>query len=129
MSQNLATFGTFGGGRRKGIVGHVGTGFRDGEWQQVEAKRAKVAERGFCRFEPLFFLLARCFATRRQYNLILGMIWIEHREQWVDRCSTTFGATRTAPRGDLKSHEPTSARNQKRYWQETIAENVSVLDI
>ena len=58
MSQNPATFGTLGGGKRKGIVGHVGTGFRDGEWQQVEAKRAKVAERGFCRFEPFFFTSA-----------------------------------------------------------------------
>ena len=50
MSQNLATFGTFGGGRRKGIVGHVGTGFRDGEWQQVEAKRAKVGREGVLSF-------------------------------------------------------------------------------
>ena len=29
----------------------------------------------------------------------------------------------------MDSHEPTSARNQKRYWREPLAENVSVLDI
>ena len=38
-------------------------------------------------------------------------------------------ATRTAPTGALESHEPTSARNQKRNWRELLAENVSVLDI
>ena len=37
VSPNPATFGTLGGGRRKGIVGHVGTGFR-----QVEAKRENL---------------------------------------------------------------------------------------
>ena len=50
MSPNPATFGTLGGGRRKGIVGHVGTGFRHGEWQQVEAKRAKVGREGVLSF-------------------------------------------------------------------------------
>ena len=50
MSPNPATFGTLGGGRRKGIVGHVGTGFRHGGWQQVEAKRAKVGREGFLSF-------------------------------------------------------------------------------
>ena len=30
MIPNPATFGRLGGGRRKGIVGHVGTGFRHG---------------------------------------------------------------------------------------------------
>ena len=29
----------------------------------------------------------------------------------------------------MESHEPTSARNQKRYWLEPLADNVSVLDI
>ena len=57
MSPNPATFGTLGGGRRKDIVGHVGTGFRHGEWQQVEAKRARWAERGFCRFEPVLVII------------------------------------------------------------------------
>ena len=28
----------------------------------------------------------------------------------------------------MESHEPTSARNQKRYWREPLADNVSVLD-
>ena len=41
----------------------------------------------------------------------------------------TLGATRTAPSGALESHEPTPARNQKRYWREPLADNVSVLDI
>ena len=36
---------------------------------------------------------------------------------------------RTAPSGALESHESTSARNQKRYWREPLADNVSVLDI
>ena len=49
MSPN-PIFCTLGGGRRKGIVGHVGTGFRHGEWQQVEAKRAKVGREGFLSF-------------------------------------------------------------------------------
>ena len=40
-----------------------------------------------------------------------------------------LGATRTAPRGDLESHETTSARNQERHWRKPLAENVSVLDI
>ena len=42
VSPNPATFGTLREGGRKGIVGHVGTGFRNGEWLQVEAKRANV---------------------------------------------------------------------------------------
>ena len=47
MSPIPATFGHLGRGRRKGIVGHVGNGFRHGEWQQVDAKRANVGrERG-----------------------------------------------------------------------------------
>ena len=41
----------------------------------------------------------------------------------------TFGATRTAPSEALESHEPTSSRNQKRYWREPLADNVIVLDI
>ena len=42
VNPNPATFGTLGGGGRKGIVGHVGTGFKHGEWQQVDANRANV---------------------------------------------------------------------------------------
>ena len=41
----------------------------------------------------------------------------------------TLGVTRTPPSGSSESHEPTSARNQKRYWREPLADNVSVLDI
>ena len=40
-----------------------------------------------------------------------------------------MGATRTAPSGDLESHESTPARKQKRYWREPLPDNVSVLDI
>ena len=64
-----------------------------------------------------------------RYDLILGMAWLERYEPWIDWRSETLGATRTAPRGALESHEPTSARNQKRYWRESLAENVSVLNI
>ena len=47
MCPSPATFGHLGRGRLKGIVGHVGNGFRHGEWQQVDAKRANVGrERG-----------------------------------------------------------------------------------
>ena len=38
-------------------------------------------------------------------------------------------ATSTAPSGALESHEPTSARNQKRHWSEPLSDNVSVSDI
>ena len=62
-------------------------------------------------------------------DLILGMAWIERHEPWIDWRSKTLSATRTAPSGDLENHEPTSARNQKRYWRESLAENVSVLNI
>ena len=43
--------------------------------------------------------------------------------------SKTLGVTRTALNGALESHEPTSATNQKRYWREPLANNVSVPDI
>ena len=29
----------------------------------------------------------------------------------------------------MESHEPTSARNQKRHWSEPLSDNVSVLDM
>ena len=51
-----------------------------------------------------------------RYDLILGMAWLERHEPWIDWRSKTVGATRTAPGEALKSHEPTSARDQKRYW-------------
>ena len=57
------------------------------------------------------------------------MAWLERHDPWIDWRSKTLGATRTAPSGALESHEPTSARNQKRYWREPLADNVSVLDI
>ena len=36
---------------------------------------------------------------------------------------------RALPLVKLWTHEPTSARNQKRYWREPLADNVSELDI
>ncbi|GMF52954.1 unnamed protein product [Phytophthora fragariaefolia] len=64
-----------------------------------------------------------------RYDLILGMAWLEHRESWIDWRSKTLGATHFSPRGALASHEPTSARKQKRFWREHWAEMVNVLDI
>ena len=64
-----------------------------------------------------------------RYDLILGMAWIERHEPWIDWRSKTLSATRNAPSEDLENHEPTSARNQKRYWCESLDENVSVLNI
>ena len=64
-----------------------------------------------------------------RYDLILDMALLKRHEPWVDWRSKTLGATRTAPSRALESHELTSARNQKRYRREPLAENVSVLDI
>ena len=50
-------------------------------------------------------------------------------EPWVNWRSKTSGCTRTSPNGALESHIPTSARNQKRYWRDPLAENASVADI
>ena len=64
-----------------------------------------------------------------RYDLILGMAWLERHEPWIDWRSKTLGATRSAPGGALESHEPTSARKQKRFWREHRTETVNVLDI
>ncbi|ETO99493.1 hypothetical protein F441_23092 [Phytophthora nicotianae CJ01A1] len=50
-----------------------------------------------------------------RYDLILGMAWLERHEPWIDWKSKTLGATHPAPSEALVSHEPTSARKQKRY--------------
>ena len=63
-----------------------------------------------------------------RYDLILGMAWLERHEPWIDWRSKTLGATRNVS-SDLGSHEPTFARQQKRYWREPLTESVSVLDI
>ena len=62
-----------------------------------------------------------------RYDLILGMAWLERHEPWIDWRSKTLGATRTAPSEALESHEPTSARKQKRYWHEPRPDMVSML--
>ena len=49
------------------------------------------------------------------YDLIMGMAWLERHEPLIDWRSKTLGATRTASSEALESHEPTSARKQKRY--------------
>ncbi|ETO60135.1 hypothetical protein F444_21631 [Phytophthora nicotianae P1976] len=64
-----------------------------------------------------------------RYDLILGMARLERHEPWIDWKSKTLGATHPAPSGDLVSHEPTSARKQKRYWREHEVEAAVVLDI
>ena len=63
-----------------------------------------------------------------RYYLYLVTAWLECHELWIDWRPKTLGATRFAPSGALESHEPISARNKKRYWRETLAGNVSVLD-
>ena len=64
-----------------------------------------------------------------RYDLILGMAWLERHEPWIDWRSKTLGATRNVPSEVLESHEPTFARQQKRYWREPLTEDVNVLDI
>uniref|UniRef100_H3H760 Reverse transcriptase domain-containing protein n=1 Tax=Phytophthora ramorum TaxID=164328 RepID=H3H760_PHYRM len=64
-----------------------------------------------------------------RYDLILGMAWLERHEPWIDWRSKTLGATWLPPGEALASHEPTSARKQKRYWREHWTETVNVLDI
>jgi hypothetical protein len=63
-----------------------------------------------------------------RYDLILGMAWLERHEPWIDWRSKTLSATRLSPGGALASHEPTSARKQKRYWRGHWTESVNVLD-
>ncbi|GMF54802.1 unnamed protein product [Phytophthora fragariaefolia] len=57
------------------------------------------------------------------------MAWVERHEPWFDWRSKTLGATHFSPSGALASHEPTSARKQKRFWREHWTETVNVLDI
>ncbi|KAL4144483.1 hypothetical protein PRNP1_013614 [Phytophthora ramorum] len=78
-----------------------------------------------------FDSVERCLVLdlNSRYDLILGMAWLERHEPWVDWRSKTLGATRLPPGEALASHEPTSARKQKRYWREHWTETVNVLDI
>ncbi|GMF59225.1 unnamed protein product [Phytophthora fragariaefolia] len=64
-----------------------------------------------------------------RYDLILSMAWLERHEPWNDWRSKTLGATHFSPSGALASHQPTSARKQKRFWREHWTESVNVLDI
>uniref|UniRef100_A0AAV1VB72 Uncharacterized protein n=1 Tax=Peronospora matthiolae TaxID=2874970 RepID=A0AAV1VB72_9STRA len=57
------------------------------------------------------------------------MAWLERHEPWIDWRSKTLGATRNVPGEASESHEPTFARQQKRYWREPLTEDVNVLDI
>ncbi|GMG15845.1 unnamed protein product [Phytophthora fragariaefolia] len=57
------------------------------------------------------------------------MAWLERHKPWIDWSSKTLGATHFSPSGSLASHEPTSARKQKRFWREHWTETVNVLDI
>ncbi|GMF52681.1 unnamed protein product [Phytophthora fragariaefolia] len=60
---------------------------------------------------------------------MLGMAWLERHEPWTDWRSKTLGATHFSPSGALASHEPTTARKQKRFWHEHWTETVNVQDI
>ncbi|KAG3062970.1 hypothetical protein PI125_g24434 [Phytophthora idaei] len=53
----------------------------------------------------------------------------ERHEPWIDWKSKTLGATHFARSGALVSHEPTSAKKQKRFWRGHEAESAMVLDI
>ena len=57
-----------------------------------------------------------------RYDLILSMDWIELHEPWIDWRSKTLGATRNVSSESLESHEPTFARQQKRYWCDPLTE-------
>ncbi|KAG3050054.1 hypothetical protein PI125_g26494 [Phytophthora idaei] len=57
------------------------------------------------------------------------MAWLERHEPWTDWRSKALGATHFAPSGALVSHEPTSARKQKRFWRRHETELALVLDI
>ncbi|KAG2799824.1 hypothetical protein PC112_g20737 [Phytophthora cactorum] len=57
------------------------------------------------------------------------MAWLERHELWIDWRSKTLRATHFAAGGALVSHEPTSARKQKRFWRGHEAESSMVLDI
>ena len=47
-----------------------------------------------------------------RYDLILGMVWMERHEPWIDWRFKTLGATCNVFREALESHEPTFARQQ-----------------
>ncbi|KAJ8537450.1 hypothetical protein ON010_g13146 [Phytophthora cinnamomi] len=64
-----------------------------------------------------------------RYDLILGMAWFERHEPRIDWRSQHLGATHFSPGGALASHEPASARKQKRFWCEHWTEAAHVLDI
>ncbi|CAH0522642.1 unnamed protein product [Peronospora belbahrii] len=78
-----------------------------------------------------FNSMERCLVLNldARYNLILGMAWLERHEPWIDWRSKTLGAARNAPGGSLESHEPTSARNQKRFWRDYWTELINMLDV
>ncbi|KAG2760895.1 hypothetical protein PC116_g23120 [Phytophthora cactorum] len=78
-----------------------------------------------------FDSVERCLVLdlNSRYDLILGMAWLERHEPWIDWRSKTLGVTHFAPSGALVSHEPTSARKQKRFWRGHEAESAMVLDI
>ena len=63
------------------------------------------------------------------YDLILGMFWLELHEPWIDLGSKTLGATCNVSNEASESHEPTFARQKKRYWREPLTKAGSVLDI
>ncbi|CAH0480088.1 unnamed protein product [Peronospora belbahrii] len=48
----------------------------------------------------------------------------------MERClALDLGSTRNAPGGALESHEPTSARKQKRFWRGYWTKSANMLDV
>ena len=57
------------------------------------------------------------------------MARLERHESWIDWRSKILGAMRNVPSEVLESHEPTFARQQKRYWRKLLTEDFNMLDI
>ncbi|KAG2873050.1 hypothetical protein PC114_g26045 [Phytophthora cactorum] len=58
-----------------------------------------------------------------------GLSWLERQEPRIDWRSETLGATYFTPSGAMVSHEPNSARKQKRFWRGHEAKSAMVQGI
>ena len=56
-----------------------------------------------------FYSIERCLVLYLDsiYDLILGMVWLERHEPWIDLRSNTVGATRNVSSEALECHDPT----------------------
>ena len=64
-----------------------------------------------------------------RYDLILVWSGSNDTSHELSGGPRPLGATRNVSSGALESHEPTFARQQKRYWREPLTVSVIVLDI